>query len=159
MYRCSSQSLSTQSGVALTITMIMLAAVSLLTLGTLQATRSGLLIAGNDQADVNTFQITQAALDFASTDLTSLPTSGPLNLPQAMTLQGPRFETVDGDQILADAARTADCAPPPRVRAGSSIVHFSAFHYDVSAQADLRRTGLGRTNSSQGYIVLGPKCI
>jgi Tfp pilus assembly protein PilX len=146
-------------GIALIIALIVLVSVSLLGLATLRATRSGLLVSGNDEVAVNTFQRTQAALDLASTDLTNLPTSGPLYVPQTVTLQGALFQTSGGDQILADATRTADCAPPPRARLGSSLVNFSAFHYDVRAQVDLREAGLGRNNSSQGYIILGPKCI
>jgi hypothetical protein len=116
-------------------------------------------MSGNDQVEVSTFQISQAALDLASSDLSSLPTSGPLNTPQAITLQGALFQTSGTDNIQSDATRTADCVPPPRARASSSVVHFSAFHYDVQALVDLRATGLGQNVSSQGYIILGPKCV
>ncbi len=148
-----------QRGLALIIALVILAAVSLLGLGTLQATRTGLLIAGNNQAAINTFQITQSALDSSSADLTNLPTFGPLNVPQNVALTGALFQTSGADQIVANATRTADCVPPPRVRSGSSLVHFSAFHYDVAAQVDLREAGLGRSQTSQGYIILGPKCV
>ena len=141
------------------IALIVLSSVSLISLGTLRATRSVLLISGNDQAAVDTFQITQSALDRSSTDLTNLPTSGPLNVPQNVALAGALFQTSGTDQVVANATRTADCVPPPRVRSGSSLVHFSAFHYDVAARVDLREAGLGRSETSQGYIILGPKCV
>jgi Tfp pilus assembly protein PilX len=148
-----------ERGIALIVALIVLASVSMLALGSLQATRSGLLISANDVVLVNTFQTSQAALDFASSDLTNLPTSGPLNVPQQIALEGSVFQTSGSDQIVAAATRTADCVPPPRARTGSSLIHFSAFHYDVNASVDLRGAQLGRANTSQGYIVLGPKCL
>lgn len=163
---------SRQQGTALMVAMIILIGITLLSLAGANTSILELRMARNAEATANTQQTALAAIDFIINDDANLPTTGPLNTSQTVTLpqdttadDGELFDCNDGDcsngseeEITATATRLLDCAPPPRARLASSLTSFSAFVYEASVTVDKSATGDGRTSMAQGYILLGPKC-
>jgi hypothetical protein len=153
-----------QSGVALVVALIILIVVTLIAMAALKTSTMELRMARNEEADTNTFQTAMAAIDFVISDETNLPATGPLLVPVDVALPDDPgvshepFDVTAGDAIVATAARLRDCVPPPRARQGSSLIGFSAFHYDIAADVNKNESGMGRSAMSQGYTLLGPKC-
>ncbi len=149
-----------QSGTVLVIALVMLASLTLIAVAGVDSSSMGLRLARTVEEQINAFQTAQAAVDFAISDTDNLPMTGPLDSPAAVTLSGTPFaaDTVAGESIDAAAERTADCALPPRIGMGTSMLAYSAFSFRVAADVDRIATGRGRSSIRQGYLVLGPKC-
>ena len=161
-----------QKGTALMVALIILIGITLLSIAGINTSILELRMARNLESTSNTFQVAMAALDYVVSDDANLPTTGPLDTPDPVTLpqdtpayDGELFDCSDGDcgngageEITTTATRLADCAPPPRARLATSLPAFSAFEYEARARVDKNATGNGRTEMVLGYILLGPKC-
>jgi hypothetical protein len=98
------------------------------------------------------------AVDFVLADITNLPAVGPLNVPSAVAVAGAPFSVTGGDAISASATRLEDCAPPPRMTNATSMLAYSGFRYEVSANVMKNASGMGQSGMVQGFLLLGPKC-
>ncbi|MGR8919700.1 MAG: pilus assembly PilX family protein [Gammaproteobacteria bacterium] len=151
---------NTQTGVALVISLVMLASLTLIAVAGVDSSSMGLRLARIVEEQANAFQTAQAAVDQVISDTDNLPMTGPLDTAASVTLTGTPFaaDAGAGETISADASRTADCALPPRVGMGTSMLAYSAFSFRVNADVDRVATGRGQSAISQGYLILGPKC-
>jgi Tfp pilus assembly protein PilX len=138
--------------------MVILAGATILSLAAVNTSIMEMRMAGNVEAQGSTFQLGAAAVDYVLSDLSNLPSTGPLNLPVSVTLADSLFTVASGDSVVATATRTEDCAAPPRARSGSSITAFSAFGYEIAAAINKNSSGFGSSSMAQGYVLLGPKC-
>ncbi len=153
------KTLRRQRGTTLFVALILLIGVTMLSLASVGTSTMELRMARNHEDTSHTFQTALATVDYVIADSSNLPTSGPLMTPQTVALDGETlFDTTGGDAIAATAARLEDCAPPPRARGATSLMAYSAFWYEVTADVDRNDSGMGRSAMSQGYILLGPKC-
>jgi len=148
-----------QQGFALVVALIVLMGVTVLSLAAVKSSKLSLRMAGAEEGKVNAFQTAQSALDAIISNPGNLPTVGKLNQSNGVTLTGSAFTTTGSDSITASAKRTADCLAPPRSgNNASSLTAFSAFAYEADVEVDKVSSGLGRSDMTQGYIILGPKC-
>lgn len=147
-----------QRGVTLLIVMLILIGVSLISIASVNTSVMELRMARNVESTTNNFQTALSAIDFVIADPTNLPTTGALNLPTAVTLTGTPFSTSTGDSLAASAMRTEDCGSPPRMLSASSMLAYSAFRYEITANLDKNASGMGQSGIVQGYLLLGPKC-
>lgn len=44
------------------------------------------------------------------------------------------------------------------MRAANSMMAFSAFDYEITANLDKNGSGMGQTGVVQGFLQMGPKC-
>ncbi len=147
-----------QCGVTLLVVMLILIGISLISIASVNTSVMELRMARNAESTTNNFQTALASIDFVIADPTNLPTVGPLNLPSAVALTGAPFTTSAGDSVTASAMRVEDCGSPPRMRAASSLLAYSAFRYEITASLDKNASGMGQSGIVQGYLQLGPKC-
>jgi hypothetical protein len=117
-----------------------------------------LRMARNAESGVNNFQTALSAVDFVISNPANLPTVGPLMVPTAMPLAGSVFTVSGGDTLTASATRVSECGLPPRMRAANSLMAFSAFSYEITANLDKNNSGMGQTGVVQGFLRLAPKC-
>lgn len=149
---------SRQRGVVLVVVLMMLIGITLISMATLNTSVMELRMARNTEFGVNNFQTALSAIDFVITDPTNLPTVGPLMTPNQVTLTGSLFSATTGDTVTASAIRVAECGLPPRMRAANSLMAYSAFNYEITADIDKNLSGMGQTGVVQGYLQIGPKC-
>ena len=149
---------SRQEGVVLVVVLMMLIGITLISMATVNTSVMGLRMARNAESGVNNFQTALSAVDFVISDPTNLPTVGALMLPKPVGLTGSVFAVSTGDTVTASATRVGECGLPPRMQAANSLMAFSAFDYEVSANVDKNQSGMGRTGVVQGYLQMGPKC-
>ncbi len=147
-----------QRGTVLIIALIILISITVISLSAINSGVMSLRIAGNEESIVNAFQTAQATLDFTVSDTSNLPMLGPLNQASPITPTGNAFTVTSPDYINTSATRIADCQNPPRARNASSLIAFSAFHFDINTEVEKTNSGMGRSAMSLGYILLGPKC-
>jgi len=147
-----------QRGVALLVSLILLIGITLISISAVSTSVMELRMAGNSELSASSFQQSLAAIDFVIADSGNLPATGLLNVLVDVPLSGDPFSVVTGDSVTASAARTADCAAPPRMRSASSMKAFSAFNFEITARAEHDASGAGRSGVLQGYVLLGPKC-
>jgi Tfp pilus assembly protein PilX len=149
---------SKQRGSGMLAALILILSLTFLGVAATRTSVMELRMARNLEEEMNIFQTAQAAVDSVISDTANLPVSGPLFTPTTVTLSGTPFDTVTGEVLTAQAERTVDCGPPPRIAKGASLRSFSSFSYRISADVDKLATGKGRSYVRQGYLVLGPKC-
>jgi type II secretory pathway component PulJ len=147
-----------QSGAVLIVSLLLLMAVTVLSSTAVSTSIMELRMSNNTESNVNTFQTAMAAVDFVLSDSSNLPTSGPLNVPVAVTLAGTPFDTSTGEVITASVSRVEDCGPPPRMRNATSMIAYSSFSYRVTADVNKNSSGMGQAGMVQGYLLFGPKC-
>lgn len=142
------------------ITFGLLVALALIGIASVQTSITQMRIASNSEENGNAFQVAQSALTYIISNPSNLPTTGPLNTATTVSLPASisSFSVATGETLSGTAMRVADCAPPPRVRAGSSLNTFSAFKYRVESDVDKTATGRGKSSQRLGYLLLGPKC-
>ena len=75
-----------------------------------------------------------------------------------VTLTGTVFAVGTGDTVTAAAVRVGECGLPPRMRTANSLMAFSAFDYEITADLNKNGSGMGQTGIVQGFVQLGPKC-
>jgi Tfp pilus assembly protein PilX len=147
-----------QRGAVLIVALLLLLAVTALSTTAISTGVMEMRMSHNIESSMNTFQTGLAAVDFVISDLSNLPTSGPLNVPSNVSLSGAPFAAVSGESISASATRTVDCALPPRLEAATSMMAYSAFNYEIITNVARDGSGRGRSGMTQGYLLLGPKC-
>lgn len=162
-----------QRGAALVFAFIFLVALGLIGVASVGTSVMELHMASNAEEEMNAFQTAQSGIDFMASDPSVLPSAGPLNTPVDITLPTSPvtvFQLSAGETIRSlgstcppntpcgQATRVLECAPPPRVSGGSSLLSFSAFSYRLSSDVDKTATGKGQAALRQGHIVLGAKC-
>ena len=149
---------SHQKGVVLVVVLMMLIGITLISIAMVNTSVMELRMARNAESGVNNFQTALSAVDFVISDPANLPTVGPLMLPTAVSLAGSVFAVSAGDTVTASAVRVGECGLPPRMRAANSLMAFSAFEYEITANLDKNESGMGQTGVVQGYLRMGPKC-
>ena len=147
-----------ERGTVLLVSLILLIVATTISLSAVSTSVMELRMAGNAEASVDTMQTALAAVDFAIADPSNLPVSGPLKVPTTVTLSDTMFNELAGETITASASRIEDCAPPPRMRAASSLLAYSSFKYEISAEINRNVRGMGQSGVAQGYLQMGPKC-
>ena len=149
---------SRQKGVALVVVLMMLIGITLISMASLNTSVMELRMARNTESSVNNFQTAISAVDFVISDPANLPTVGPLMTPTSVTLTGSPFAVSTGDTVTASAIRVGECGLPPRMRSANSLMAYSAFDYEITADLDKNISGMGQTGVVQGYLQMGPKC-
>ena len=149
---------SRQKGVALVVVLMMLIGITLISMASLNTSVMELRMARNTESSVNNFQTAISAVDFVISDPANLPTVGPLMTPTSVTLTGSPFAVSTGDTVTASAIRVGECGLPPRMRSANSLMAYSAFDYEITADLDKNVSGMGQTGVVQGYLQMGPKC-
>jgi hypothetical protein len=149
---------SHQAGAVLVLVLMMLIGITLISMATVNTSVMELRMARNAESGVNNFQTALSAVDFVISNPANLPTVGPLMVPTAMPLTGSVFTVSGGDTITASAARVSECGLPPRMRAANSLMAFSAFNYEITANLNKNNSGMGQTGVVQGFLRLAPKC-
>jgi len=147
-----------QKGVVLIVVLMMLIGITLISLAAVNTSVMELRMARNAEFNVNNFQIALSAVDFVISDPANLPTLGPLMQTTPVPLTGTVFAVGTGDTVTAAVARAGECGLPPRMRTANSLMAFSAFDYEITADLDKNGSGMGRTGIVQGFVQLGPKC-
>lgn len=147
-----------QNGVVLIVVLMMLIGITLISMATVNTSVMELRMARNAEFGVNNFQTALSAVDFAISDPANFPTVGPLMQPAPVTLSGAVFAATAGDAVTASATRVGDCGLPPRMRSANSLLAYSAFDYEITANLDKNASGMGQTGVVQGFLQMGPKC-
>ena len=147
-----------QKGVVLIVVLMMLIGITLISIATVNTSVMELRMARNAEFGVNNFQTALSAVDFVMSDPANLPTVGPLMQPTPVTLTGSVFTAAAGDTVTASAVRVGECGLPPRMGAANSLMAFSAFDYEITANLDKNGSGMGQTGVVQGFLQVGPKC-
>ena len=147
-----------QKGVVLIVVLMMLIGITLISLATVNTSVMELRMARNAEFSVNNFQTALSAVDFVISDSANLPTVGPLMESAPVTLTGSVFGVTAGDTVTASAVRIGECGLPPRMGAANSLMAFSAFNYEITADLDKNGSGMGQTGVVQGFLQMGPKC-
>ena len=147
-----------QKGVVLIVVLMMLIGITLISIATVNTSVMELRMARNAEFGVNNFQTALSAVDFVMSDPANLPTVGPLMQPTPVTLTGSVFTATAGDTVTASAIRVGECGLPPRMGAANSLMAFSAFEYEITANLDKNGSGRGQTGVVQGFLQMGPKC-
>lgn len=147
-----------QRGVVLVVVLMMLIGITLVSMAALNTSVMELRMARNTEFGVNNFQTALSAVDFVISDPANLPTVGPLMTPTPVTLTGSLFSASAGDMVAASAIRVSECDLPPRMGNANSLMAFSAFNYEITADLNKNVSGRGQTGVVQGYLQIGPKC-
>lgn len=163
-----------QLGTALFTALILLVAVTIVSLASLGTSLMELRMSGNAESTMQSFQSSQAALDdlIAREDVNFLLNGSvgdvkcTTNLSSGCTTSDIVLGAAPG-QAFADPfstnthqvriKRTSDEICPPRSRrSSSSCTKVKAANFDVTSTYDSTGTGFGSTSLSQGYIKLLP---
>ena len=147
-----------QKGVVLIVVLMMLIGITLISMAAVNTSVMELRMARNAEYSVNNFQTALSAIDFVISNPANLPTLGPLMQTTPVPLTGTVFAVGTGDTVTAAAARVGECGLPPRMRTANSLMAFSAFDFEITADLDKNGSGMGRTGIVQGFVQLGPKC-
>ena len=147
-----------QNGVVLMVVLMMLIGITLISMTTVTTSVMELRMARNAEFGVNNFQTALSAVDFVISDPANLPKVGPLMQPVVVTLAGSAFDVTTGDALTASAIRVGECGLPPRMGTANSLMAYSAFNYEITADLDKNGSGMGQTGVVQGFLQMGPKC-
>lgn len=147
-----------QEGVVLVVVLMMLIGITLISMAAVNTSVMELRMARNAEFGTNNFQTALSAVDFVISDDANLPKIGPLMQPVPVVLTGSLFSAAAGDTVSASAIRVGECGLPPRMRAANSLMAFSSFEYEITADLDKNSSGMGQTGVVQGFLQLGPKC-
>ena len=147
-----------QRGITLLVVMLILIGISLISVASVNTSVMELRMARNAESTTNNHQTALATIDYVIADPSNLPTLGPLNQPTTVTLTGAPFNTATGESLVATATRIEDCAAPPRMVNATSMLAYSAFRFEITADLDKNASGMGQSGVVQGYLQLGPKC-
>ena len=146
-----------QRGTVIILVMLILAGATILAVGSMDSALFELRMAAQESSTQNS-QLNHAAIDYAISDTSVLPSSGALGVYSSITLPDPVFALEAGDTLDLSAARLEDCGPPPRSDIANSLSAFSSFKYEIKSTLTQDASGRGRSEMLQGYLLLGPKC-
>ncbi len=157
-----------QQGAILVIALIMLVAISLLTISSMSASKIGLHMSQNEESRVVAEQSAQAMADFIVSDPSTTPVIGGPGFTictageagctsNALPVANPVLAAaVAADHISARVQRLAPAfRPPPRI-VGSSIDKFTSATFSVTSTYDRSDEALGRQQIVEGVSVLVP---
>ena len=147
-----------QRGTVIILVMLILAGATILAVGSMDSALFELRMAAAQESSTQNSQLNHAAIDYAISDTSVLPSSGALGVYSSITLPDPVFALEAGDTLDLSAARLEDCGPPPRSDIANSLSAFSSFKYEIKSTLTQDASGRGRSEMLQGYLLLGPKC-
>ncbi|MEN9727401.1 MAG: PilX N-terminal [Pseudomonadota bacterium] len=155
----------TQRGTVLMVTLIMLAALTLLATGAVENAVVELKIARNAEETDNAFQTAQSVVDFVLSDLSLLPSGETDENGVALNITNSLLYPTAADRLgvtapdtLSVRATRVDCLQPERKASGSSLVTYSQTNFRIGVDLDRSASGRGRAGLRQGYAMLGPRC-
>jgi len=161
-------STSRQRGAILVMTMIFLAAISILAVSSMQSSNIGLYMAQNEESRVAALQGAQALADAIASNPASTPvvggpgfticTAGQANCNRTDLPVGNYFlaSAVANGYISARVQRDGPLLRPPPRSVESSIDKFTAASFEVVTTYDRTDEKLGRQQITEGVLVLVP---
>lgn len=160
---------NTQRGTVLVLTMVFLVAISLLAVSSMQSSNIGLYMAQNEESRVAAVQGAQALADAIVANPASTPvvggsgfticTPGEADCNRSdLPVTNPVLATaVAKGHITARVLRDGALFRPPPRSVESSIDKFSSASFEVTTTYDRTDEQLGRTQITEGVLVLVPK--
>lgn len=162
---------SRQKGVVLVIALVLLVAITLLSLASMSTTTLELMMASNQQARTNAFQQAEAGIDAINGNLDNFLVSGLVGEKRCTAgFHDSRYYDATGEVTCSSPDLTAPAAfdlsdsraavgrLPPRLQAAPRFIETSAEKLKVAtfktdSRYDARDTGGGRAEHNQGVIV------
>lgn len=168
MSKLSANSIRRQDGAILVMSLVILIAISLLTISSMRSSNIGLRMAQNEESRIAAEQGAQALADAIVSDPETTPVTG----DSGFTICTPgvaacdRYDLPVSNSVLAYDISSGDLSarvqrmgplfrPPPRV-VESSIDKFSTTSFEVTATYDRADESLGRQQIVEGVLVLIP---
>ncbi len=168
MNKVFANSIGLQDGAILIISLVILIAISLLTISSLRSSNIGLRMAQNEESRIAAEQGAQALADAIVSDPQTTPVVG----GSGFTFCTPgesgcnRYDLPVANSVIAYNISTGDLTarvqrmgpifrPPPRI-VESSIDKFSSATFEVTATYDRTDESLGRQRIVEGVMVLVP---
>ena len=162
------KSIGRQDGAILMISLVILIAISLLTISSMRSSNIGLRMAQNEESRIAAEQGAQALADAIVSDPQTTPVIG----GSGYTICTPgengcnRYDLAVANSVIAYNISSGDLTgrvqrlgpvfrPPPRV-VESSIDKFSSASFEVTATYDRADESLGRQQIVEGVVVLVP---
>lgn len=160
-----------QKGVVLVVALVLLVAITLLSLAGMSTTTLELIMATNQQARVNAFQQSEAGIDAVSSNLDNFPVSGPVGSERCTSdFHDSRYYDATGEvacsspdlTVPADydltRSRAAVGRLPPRLQAAPRFIETSAEKlkvatFKIDSRYDAREIRGGRAEHNQGMII------
>lgn len=153
-----------QSGTALIIALVLLAAITLLSLAAVNTSVMEMRMASSDEARMQAFQGADSAVDFVIRDFATyqddLATAIELcvhdsnDVANCGGLQGEPLYDWDTDQLKVSLIKLGECLPPPRIRAATSVTEFARHDFVIESNLDQTGGGGGRAHLWRGYMML-----
>lgn len=152
---------SRNSGTALVTALVLMVALTIVSLSGMQATSMQLQISGNDEAVVEATQVAQSVLDAVienpanfsvgtTENYTVCAAAGDGCDSISITLSNPMFAT-SGLQAKVQYLKETT---PPRMQKASSAQYTKAAYYKITGGFDQTADNRGRANVVQGYFTL-----
>jgi hypothetical protein len=158
-----------QRGAVLVITMLFLVAISLLAVSSMQSSNIGLYMAQNEESRIAAAQGAQALADAIVTNPASTPVVGDSGFTictpgeadcnrSDLPVTNPILAaSVAKGHITARVVREGTLFRPPPRSVESSIDKFNSASFEVTTTYDRTDEQLGRTQITEGVLVLVPK--
>ncbi len=158
-----------QRGVILIVALVFLVAIILLTISSMRSSNIGLFLAQNEESRVAAEQAAQALADAIVTNPASTPVIGTTGFTSCtagetgcdrndLPVTNPVLAAaIASDHMQARVERTGEEFRPPPRAVETSIDKFSSASFRVVTTYDRVDEGLGRTQVSEGVLVLVPK--
>lgn len=156
-----------QTGTALVIALVMLAAITLLAVAAVQTSVMEMRMANSDEMRMQSFQGADSAVDFVIRDFATYQrilgnaNTVCVNKTGDSTCAGgnliesePIYETAD--LLTVNLTKLGECLPPPRIKSGSSVKEFTRFDYVIDSELDRTAQGGGKTHLWRGYMQISP---
>lgn len=162
------KSIGRQDGAILVISLVILIAITLLTISSMRSSNIGLRMAQNEESRIAAVQGAQALADAIVSDPQTTPVIGGTGFTICTPGESAcnRYDLPVANSVIAYNISTGDLTgrvqrmgplfrPPPRV-VGSSIDKFSIASFEVTATYDRSDESLGRQQIVEGVMVLVP---
>ena len=158
-----------QQGVILVIALVFLIAIILLTISSMRSSNIGLFMAQNEESRVAAEQAAQALADAIVANPASTPVIGTSGYTSCtagesgcnrndLPVTNPVLAAaIASDHMQARVERTGEEFRPPPRAVETSIDKFSSASFRVVTTYDRVDEGLGRTQVTEGVLVLVPK--
>ncbi len=158
-----------QSGAILVVALVFLIAITLFTVSAMRSSKIGLHMAQNEESRIMAMQAAQALADAIVANPASTPVTGATGFTACTSYQQGcdrydlpiendlLYSAVASNHMSARVERTGNVfQPPPRV-VESSIDKFTSASFTVITEFDRVEDGLGRSQITEGVLVLVPK--
>lgn len=169
MHKQQSLNMKNQSGAILVLSLVLLVAISLLSVASMKSSRDGLRMAQNDESRLAAEQGALALADAVIGDPTTTPVVGDAGFSictpaetgcdrNDLTLANPVIASKIASGVLSGRIQRMDppLRTPPR-GIESSIDKFIAAPFEVTVTFDRTNENLGRQTMVEGVLVLAPK--